>query len=61
MAYLDPGTGSLLIQLLLAGLLGVGVAVKVYWKKITGWFEKNKKEDQTFQDPTAISDQPDLD
>lgn len=42
--YLDPGTGSFLIQILLAGLLGIGVAVKVYWKKITEFFNKNKND-----------------
>jgi len=33
-AYLDPGTGSYLLQILLAAILGVGVAVKLYWQKI---------------------------
>ncbi len=46
-AYLDPGSGSFLIQLLIAGLVGVGFIVKVYWKKIKGLFSRNtaKKED----------------
>ncbi len=33
-AYLDPGTGSYLLQILLAAVLGVGVAVKLYWQRI---------------------------
>jgi hypothetical protein len=33
-AYLDPGTGSYIFQLLLAGLLGLLFAVKIYWGKI---------------------------
>jgi hypothetical protein len=37
-AYLDPGSGSFLLQLLIAGLLGLGVAVKVYWNKVKGLF-----------------------
>jgi hypothetical protein len=36
--YLDPGSGSFLLQLLIAGLLGLGVAVKVYWNKVKGLF-----------------------
>ncbi len=46
-AYLDPGSGSFLIQLLIAGLVGVGFFVKVYWKKIKGLFSRSvtKKED----------------
>jgi hypothetical protein len=36
--YLDPGSGSFLIQLLIAALLGIGVAVRASWSKIKGWF-----------------------
>jgi hypothetical protein len=36
--YMDPGTGSLLIQIILAALLGIGVAVRVFWKKIRTLF-----------------------
>ena len=33
-AYLDPGTGSMLLQVILGGAAAVGVAVKLYWHKI---------------------------
>ena len=33
-AYLDPGTGSYVFQLLIAGLVGLGFLIKVYWNKI---------------------------
>jgi hypothetical protein len=33
-AYIDPGTGSLLAQTLIATLLTVGVAIRVYSQKI---------------------------
>jgi hypothetical protein len=36
--YLDPGSGSFLIQLLIAVILGAGVALRAYWGKILGWF-----------------------
>ncbi len=36
--YLDPGTGSLLVQILLAVLLGVGVIVRIFWSRIKGLF-----------------------
>jgi hypothetical protein len=36
--YLDPGSGSFLIQLLIAALLGLGVAVRASWSRIKGWF-----------------------
>ncbi len=56
LAYLDPGTGSLLIQLLLAGLLGIGVAVRIFWDKIKGLFNKDNKADEVMYDPTALDD-----
>ncbi len=40
--YLDPGSGSFIIQMLLAGLLGIAVAVRIYWKKIVAFFRKGK-------------------
>ena len=46
-AYLDPGSGSFLIQLLIAGIVGAGFLVKMYWKKIKGFFNRSvaKKEE----------------
>ena len=37
-AYLDPGTGSLIIQLVVASFIGVIFALKSYWKKIKYFF-----------------------
>ncbi|OFY26523.1 MAG: hypothetical protein A2275_10880 [Bacteroidetes bacterium RIFOXYA12_FULL_35_11] len=33
-AYLDPGTGSYIMQLLIAFVLGGLFAIKLYWKKV---------------------------
>ena len=33
-AYLDPGTGSMILQVLLGGLAGVAVAGKFYWHRL---------------------------
>ena len=41
--YLDPGSGSFLIQLLIAGIAGAGIAIAVSWSKIKRLFNKNKK------------------
>ncbi len=34
-AYLDPGTGGMLIQLLLAGLAGLVIWIKMNWRRFT--------------------------
>lgn len=41
-AYLDPGTGSMVLQLLLGGAAGVVVVVKLYWEKIRNFFSRAK-------------------
>ena len=57
--YLDPGSGSIILQMILAGLLGVGVVVKVFWKKIAGLFRHNKTAETDVIDPTEIPDEDD--
>jgi hypothetical protein len=37
-AYLDPGSGSYLLQLLIAGLFGALFVVKLSWGKIKAFF-----------------------
>ncbi len=34
-AYIDPGTGSLLLQGLLAAIVGALAGIKFYWNKIS--------------------------
>ena len=43
-AYLDPGTGSMMLQVILGGIAAVGVAVKLYWHKLRVAFGMAKKE-----------------
>lgn len=35
-AYLDPGTGSFILQMLLAGGLAAAASVKLFWQRIKG-------------------------
>jgi hypothetical protein len=48
--YLDPGSGSFLIQLLIAALLGLGVALRASWSRIKGWFGVKPKADEDDDD-----------
>jgi len=43
--YLDPGSGSFILQVLLASLVGIGFAFRKYWSKFLGLFRKEKAED----------------
>ena len=44
-AYLDPGTGSILLQGLIGGIAVVMSFLSLYWFKVKAFFVK--KEDQT--------------
>ncbi len=37
-AYLDPGTGSIILQLILGGVAGVMVVMKLYWHRLLSFF-----------------------
>lgn len=39
-AYLDPGSGSFILQLLVAGILGGLVALRMSWSKIKARFTR---------------------
>ena len=39
-AYIDPSAGSLLLQLILGGLAGVLVALRLSWRRLTGMFRR---------------------
>lgn len=43
-AYLDPGSGSYLFQILLSFMVGALFSLKIFWKKIAGFFSEIFKE-----------------
>jgi|TARA_B100001093_G_C25902882_1_gene625251 O-antigen/teichoic acid export membrane protein len=45
-AYIDPGTGSILLQALLGALAAAGAAISIYWSKFKSFFKKKPKDDQ---------------
>jgi hypothetical protein len=57
LAYLDPGSGSFILQILAASLLGALFLVKTYWQKITAFFRGNPSEDTS---QTASPEDDDL-
>jgi len=43
-AYLDPGTGSMILQGILGGLAAAAVVIRLYWYRLLSFFgiKKNK-------------------
>jgi hypothetical protein len=50
-AYLDPGSGSYVLQFLLATFVGAAFLVKVYWAKIKSFFSGRASSELEAPDP----------
>jgi hypothetical protein len=48
--YLDPGSGSMLLQLILAAILGVGVVLRTQWAKIKSLFKGKDASEEDSED-----------
>ena len=47
-AYIDPGSGGMMMQLLLGGVAGVVVLARLYWQRFTAFIgiKRNDSENQ---------------
>ena len=43
-AYLDPGTDSMILQMIIAGIVGVGCTFKIWKDKVLSLFKKDKND-----------------
>jgi hypothetical protein len=48
--YLDPGSGSFIIQIAIAALLGLGVALRASWSSIKKFFGAKSGEEEQEND-----------
>ena len=55
-AYLDPGTGSILVQSLLAGIAGAVAVVSLYWQRVKRFFINLRKPSHDAPPSAAPSD-----
>jgi hypothetical protein len=51
-AYLDPGTGSMILQIILGGVAGLLVAGKLYWARLKEIFGFAAADAATTEEPT---------
>ena len=45
-AYLDPGTGSLIVQAIIGVFLATALTAKLWWRRLMGLFFKYEDEDE---------------
>jgi len=58
-AYLDPGTGSMMLQLLLGGVAGAMVVGKLYWHRFRRFMTSRFSGKSAGASPASRRDVPD--
>jgi hypothetical protein len=53
LAYLDPGSGSMILQILAGGLAAVAVTAKLYWNRVLRFLRIKKDEPETAKADTT--------
>jgi len=43
-AYLDPGTGSMIVQTVIAVIAAVSVSIGIFWQRLKSFLGKKKKD-----------------
>jgi len=49
-AYLDPGTGSMIVQLVIGAVAVAGMTLKMYWRKIMDLFGHRPNDKKNAED-----------
>lgn len=50
LAYLDAGSGSMILAALAGGVAGIAVVFKTYWRRIVAVFSKSKRAEFEAED-----------
>jgi hypothetical protein len=46
LAYLDPGSGSMILQMIAGGTAAIAVTAKLYWRRMLKFFRIRKDDEQ---------------
>ncbi|RXK56205.1 hypothetical protein ESB00_10125 [Oleiharenicola lentus] len=57
-AYLDPGAGSIVLQMILAGILGLSYTLKTYWRRIVAFVRRDQPKDKGPDAPAPLEENP---
>jgi hypothetical protein len=44
--YIDPGTGSMLLQVIVGGVAAAAVGLKVFWGRLLGLFRIRRRDEE---------------
>jgi hypothetical protein len=56
--YLDPGSGSVLIQIVIATILGGLIAIRVFWSRLISRFKGGARPSEEDGEPDADHEEP---
>jgi hypothetical protein len=45
-AYIDPGTGSMLLQVIVGGVAAAAVGIKMFWGRLVGFFRIRRRDEE---------------
>ena len=57
-AYLDPGTGSMLLQALIGAVAGAWIVLRLYWDKIKGFFSRFGRKRKSPENISSVDENP---
>lgn len=57
LAYLDPGSGSVLLQALLGGVAAIAITGKLWWHRLLTLLRIRKPETDEAETPAAVTDE----
>ena len=56
LAYLDPGSGSMILQIIAGGVAAVEVTAKLYWRKLLRFLRIRKDDPETAETTASKPD-----
>lgn len=54
-AYVDPGTGGMLVQLVTGGVAGGLILLRLYWRRLKSLVMRTPPEAESSQEPAGTS------
>jgi hypothetical protein len=55
LGYIDPASGSMLLQIILGGVAAVAVALKMWWRRVLRILHIRKPEDDAPAEPLSAA------
>ena len=58
LAYLDAGSGSMIVQIIVGGFAAAAVSLKLFWNRVLTFLHIKKKDEQPAEATATTADAP---